>query len=114
MTPLNFRQILKSEIASWMDNNRPRIDALIRRLADGLAPLIEEEVKRGVQVHCGLVEPTERDEIAELLDMAADFISAHGLDKANKIDSWERIMTLLRSKAQEMQAPPRKHKEPPL
>jgi hypothetical protein len=83
----SFRAVVRQEIEVWMDKNRPRFDVMTRRVSEVLLPLLQEEIKNGLLVRIGQLEPDERQQAAMLLEDAAAYIRRYM--PAKNVNQWE-------------------------
>lgn len=103
----SFRQVVREELILWMDKNRGRFDILMSRVLEQIAPVVAEQLERGILVRVGHLDTDEREMMGSVIEQARDFISTYGLAKPNAVDRADIILKELDHAILTMQAPPR-------
>ena len=93
MTTDGFRAIVRQELELWMDKNRARFDPLIRKISEAIVPVIAEELRNGIMVRMGSVEPDERQKVGMLLEETAAYIRRYSPQKTvGAFDEMDRLL----------------------
>jgi hypothetical protein len=103
----NFRSVVRDELVLWMEKNRGRFDLLTSRIMEAVAPVVAEQLERGILARLTTVQADEREQLGMLLEQARAFVSRYGLSTPNKIDQADVLLRDLDAGIGRLSCPPR-------
>jgi hypothetical protein len=106
----SFRGIVREELVIWMDKNRGRFDLMMQRILEQIAPVIADQLERGILVRLGKLEPDEREQMQWVMEHARNFVSSYGLGKPNAVDQADQVLRELDAGIARLQGPARSPK----